>query len=274
MKKIFKGKVKPYFYLDVVHRDVQFGETITLEEQHLTHPSILDAKKYGWLTEVNKNQMSQMTMAKAAEQTKQMYKKFAMTQPLVEAKIPEEPVKPAASPQYVELILEKQAEMIKGIQKSYESIQKEVAKKHEVNATVHALPNPEVQLALREIMATQKGLLELVNKKLSEPQAQSASVLTEIKDLLAQGQTRQEDPGQVVQTLKEIQETLKNQKTQIVYNNEKQTEKDGFKIQDFEGKYIAQVEDLDVKDSKIVTETHKGAGTDDALAALKKLKQK
>jgi hypothetical protein len=57
--------------------------------------------------------------------------------------------------------------------------------------------------------------------------------------------------------------------------NEKKKDTSGFQIQDnFEEKFIPKVEDLDVKNSKIVAQEQDSGSVEDALAALRKLKGK
>lgn len=243
MKKSFKGAVKPYFYLDAIRKDIFFEEVIDLEEQHFNHLSVTEALHFGWLTELNK--------------------KKKMAAPRGRKKVG--PPMKGATPQDVEDLLLKQAEMIRGMQKSYDSIQKRVSLEYEVQ------PHQDLHSALKEMAESQKLLLDVVNKK-HDPQAQANELLLEIKNLLIQQSKPSMDPSVFVQVLTEIKENLKNQPTRTVYNSEKQTETGGFKVQDVEDTYIAKVGDLDVKNGKIMTETHSTSGTDDALTALKKLK--
>ena len=228
----FKGRVKPYFFLEVLGRDVVFGDVISLGSQHVEHKSVRDALRFGWLVEVRKFVMHSG-------------KRFESVQPVVLA---EEPVK---RPQGLDAIIERQTEMLKGIQRSYEVIQREIGKRHEAHPVVIEQAHPDVQSSLKEMLASQKLLWEVVNAKFNQP-----------------------NHSEVIQALNEIKENLKDQRTQAPYNTTKPTEKDGFNVQHFEEKYVAKIDDFDVKESRIQVETHKVAGTDDALAALKKLKGK
>lgn len=109
--------------------------------------------------------------------------------------------------------------------------------------------------ALTEMVQQQKKLLEAMNAP--KPAA---------------------DSGDMVALLKEIKDSLANQKPTVVYNNQSDAPKqsqDGFKVVEVEAeRFVPKVEDLNAKTSTIVTQQHSSGSTDDALAALKNLKGK
>lgn len=142
--------------------------------------------------------------------------------------------------------------------------QKEAAKKLVANGVAPGVAHDALQQSLKLVgITTNPAPDNQLLKELLNHQRQMLDVLS---------QQRQEPTPEVVNLLKEIKDTLATGKGTGAYNK---ADANGFKVVDVEPeKYVAKVEDLNVKSGKIVTEQHSTGSVEDALAVLKKLKGK
>lgn len=265
-KKSFRGIVKPHVYVQEVGKNLHYGQ-------------IVDLEPWQWNTENFKMLLEKKCVMKVSFRDKiwntlEQKSKKVLSRPKVITRNEPTPFKAKTKPEpqvidstFVKRMLEHQTRIIANIQRSYDAIRDDISKEYEIKAIVKAEPNPEMDKILKEMVVSQKLLMDLINTKLDKTD-KSENLLTQIKEELKKSPNVKED--KLLEALKDIKVALENKK--FVYNKDGM-EKD-FSIKNFEQTYIPKVESLNAKDSKIFKESHKASGIGDALAALKKLKGK
>lgn len=269
---LFRGNVKPYVEIEGLGVSVSYGETINLAEWQIANPHFRFALKNKWVIAADKKALIYNTLEAKPPRESNLPRHTEIQNPPAREVIREVS---GIDPAVLSQILEKQAVFLKSVQQSYDSLKKEVKENAPASTSVSVDMSP-VHQAISALQEQQKQIVDHIKSK-NDSHLMSA-LLEEIRNLsLAQQKPSvAPDSPQVVELLGQIQKTLENTKPQVIYNNgavSNSEQKDGFRIQDFEEKYVPKVEDLDIKDSKIVTQQTQSGGVDDALAALKKLKQ-
>ena len=245
MKK-FKGTIAPFFEISALALKVNFNEVVSLSDWQEKHPQFQFALNQGWVVGVDKKSLVFNSGDRTIEARKNLDK---LSNGVSERQAVSNMQVMGIGPKVLEKVLENQTVLIQGFQKSYESFKQSMdqLKPEAVSSLTNEL--------LAQVLSQNKVLLEQLSKKLDGDNFSS----------------------EILSTLREIKTHLVNQKVQVVYNTAgdkasvfKEAE---FKIQDFEEKFIPKVEDLNVKNSKIVTQQTSSGSVEDAAAALRKLKK-
>lgn len=270
----FRGTVKPYIKIDGLGLEIRYNEEVDLDDWQISHKHFQFAFRNGWVVSVgkkpsipgpveSKNVNPNVARAAREKQFEEANKREAAAAAGV------------LDPTLLHQMLEKQTQLLKNAQHSYESLKNEV--KAPVKVEVH---NDQTNKLLSDLAAQQQKLIELFQKPTSDGSEKAlGAMMAVLKELQAKNDApapvvQAPVPNEMVDLLKDIKSALQNGRTQVVYNKENGgAAKQGFQIQDFEEKFVPKVEDLEVKSSKIVTQQTASGGTDDALAALKALKQ-
>lgn len=269
--KTFKGNVRPFVEINGLKR-VEFGEVISLEDWQVNSKNFQFALRNKWVVSADR---TSVVLNHVPPQQPQI----APQRPIVEAQkqaVREIQKAEGISPSILTDVLDKQTLLIQGMQKSYESLQKSIQPAAPAEPAKDSSNNKDVLALLSQLIEQQKLLVEQSKQPSGVDTHLMSALLSEIRNL---SPAKADTSSEVVSLLSEIKEQLANQKTQVVYNNSSGaglpgSGSGGFKIQEVEEKFVAKVEELNVKDSKIVTQQTNTGGTDDALAALRKLKGK
>lgn len=275
MKK-FTGAVKPFFSLDGLGITIRYGEVVSLEEWQINHSSFKFAAENGWVVAVDRKTLvfnpvssPKSTPQVAAKSPK--FKKFSTESEV--SKLPENGVDPTL----IHKILERQDVFVKQAQKTFDRL----TQKKDPEPTV----NPEL---LASLLENQKKMMEMLERekaaKAPPPpptvQPDQATLMQALKLLTNEVKKLQESkPVEPSVDTNQLLEGVKQVMSQFSpgtggYNPNK-PDANGFKIRDdFEEKFVPKVEDFEVKTSKIVTQEKDSGSVEDALAALRKLKEK
>jgi len=267
---LFKGNVKPYVVIDGLGIRLNFGETVNLADWQTQNPNFKFALKNKWVISADRKALLYNTL-----EAKKSLDKGNATQNEIKNPSSREIVKEVSGidPAVLNQVLEKQAIFLRSVQQSYDALKQEVKENKEVKKEDLKIDMVPFYQALTVLQEQQKQIVEEMNKK--DNSHLFTALLNEIRTLSLSQQPQESQ--KTIELLSQIQKTLENTKTQVVYNNsgfgKTESLTEGFRIQDFEEKYVPKVEDLNVKDSKIVTQQTQSGSVDDALAALKKLKE-
>jgi hypothetical protein len=264
--KKFTGTVKPFFSLDGLDITIKYGEIIALEEWQVNHPSFKFAEINGWVVASDrKTLVFNPVNARPKIQVKQekAVKNISTTD------LPEKGLDPSV----IHEILEKQDVFVKQAQKTFERL----SKKQQPEAPAI---NPEL---INTLIENQQKMMEMLLAKEAAkptPPTDQTTILQALKLLTNEVKRLQESkPAEPSLDTNQLLEGVKQVISQYTpsqgYNEFKKKDPSGFQIQDnFEEKFIPKVEDLNVKNSKIVTQEKDSGSVEDALAALRKLKEK
>jgi hypothetical protein len=267
---LFKGNVKPYVVIDGLGIRLNFGETVNLAEWQTANPNFKFALKNKWVISADRKALLYNTL----ESKKMTEKNNVQRHNEIVSPANREIVKEVSGidPAVLNQVLEKQAIFLRSVQQSYDSLKQEVKENKEIKKEDVKIDMSPFYQALSALQEQQKQIVEQINK--TDNSHLFTALLHEIRNLSLSQQPQESQ--KTVELLSQIQKTLENTKTQVIYNNSGtgriENQSEGFRIQDFEEKYVPKVEDLNVKDSKIVTQQTQSGSVDDALAALKKLK--
>lgn len=274
--KRFTGAVKPFFNLDGLNLTIQYGEIVSLAEWQVNHPSFRFALENGWVMASDKKTIvfnpenSRSRLSDATRPAKKRKKSAEIVQEL-----PENGLDPAI----LQTILEKQEGFVRQAQKTFERL---TAQKKEPEPQQPSV-TPEMFMAVLE---NQKRMMEMLEKEKpssQSPQMDQTAVLNALKLLTNEVKRLQESkPSESAVNTDQILEGVKQVMSQFTpssgnYNGSSGPKKDanGFQVRDdFEEKFIPKVEDLNVKNSNIVAQEKDSGSVEEALAALRKLKEK
>lgn len=278
MKK-FTGAVKPFFSLDGLGLTIRYGEVVSLEEWQINHPSFKFAAQNGWVVAVDRktlvfNPIPTQTRRAVKQEPKQS--KFPKIKKISTEKEVEKLPETGVDPVFLHEILARQDVFVKQAQKTFERL---TSQKKEPEGTV----SPEL---LASLLENQKKMMEMLEKERAAkappppPQQDQANLMQALKMLTNEVKKLQESkPSEPNVDTNQLLEGVKQVMSQFSpgqgYNQSKKVDTSGFKIRDdFEEKFIPKVEDLEVKNSKIVAQEKDSGSVEEALAALRKLKEK
>lgn len=266
--KRFTGAVKPFFNLDGLNLTIKYGEIVALAEWQMNHPSFQFALENGWVVAVDRKTM--IFNPKGQAPTPNAVRPNRKSAEIV-MELPEK----GLDPLILQDILERQEGFVKQAQKTFERLTAQ--KKEPEQPTV----TPEMFMAVLE---NQKRMMEMLEKEKAQPQVapnqiDQTAVLNALKLLTNEVKRLQDSKSEAPVNTDQILEGVKQVMSQFTpssgtYNGSKK-DASGFQVRDdFEEKFIPKVEDLEVKNSKIVAQEKDSGSVEDALAALRKLKEK
>lgn len=268
--KRFTGAVKPFFNLDGLNLTIRYGEVVSLAEWQTSHPSFRFALENGWVVSVDRKTIvfNAETPKKPSNAMRSKRKKSA--------EIVQELPESGLDPVILQTILDKQEGFVRQAQKTFERLTAQ--KKEPEQPTV----TPEMFASMLE---NQRKMMEMLEKEKQQPVPQApaldqTAVLNALKLLTNEVKRLQESkPSEAPVNTDQILEGVKQVMSQFSpssgsYNGTKK-DPSGFQIRDdFEEKFIPKVEDLEVKNSNIVAQEKDSGSVEEALAALRKLKEK
>jgi hypothetical protein len=276
--KKFTGTIKPFFSLDGLGITIKYGEIVSLEEWQINHPSFKFAADNGWVVAVDRKTLVFNPVSSPRRVAERKPDRKPLKLKTISAEITDLP-ETGVDPTLIHEILARQDVFVKQAQKTFERLTNQ---KKEPEAAV----SPEL---LASLLENQKKMMDMLEKERaakaapapSSPAPDQTTLMQALKLLTNEVKKLQEvkpveaasvDTNQLLEGVKQVMSQFSPGSG---YNQSKKADPTGFKVRDdFEEKFIPKVEDLEVKHSKIVTQEKDSGSVEEALAALRKLKEK
>lgn len=271
MKKIFIGRVKPHLKVEGLRLEIAYGQEVALEDWQVNHPHFIYARKNGWVVSKDDRTIAHPVASKNSQ--RMSFTKWACEVPV------HQDFTPARSSvvmdeKAVKKVLEDQAQLIKNIQQSHDSLKNKAAAPPPQSNTAY------LEHSVAQIQEQQKMILDLLSRSQQDRTADTlTAIFNEIKQLNLTAvappaiTVAASDNSKIEEMFEKLNENLAKSGSvskSTAYNKGEEKQSN---IADFEERFVPKIGNFDVKNSNVVAQESSSESVDNTLAILKSLKK-